>query len=313
VDLEFDPFDRPIIDPNAATPNQIVQLLIERGCQYAARNNDGFTASDYAYSLVIFFARRNHPSSLFDLTFPGNSISTRDTLQDTARIQFENNKRARRQVFAQAAQKGTERMPDAVIASPPKMRHRNGSGSHRLRSGSGASRMTGGTTSESDFDGSPSLLHGHYTSNSPMSSPSTHSTNLPSAGSQYYNQMSAGTSSTFSFPSPSLSANSGLPTTQNTLSPIATRMLERDADAMEKYKQRNRSGSAGTASTDAPSQTESIGHLNGVDREEVVPPMNSLVNGSVQPRRLLRPSSSAAQLRSNGGGLGLISRAARRC
>ena len=29
---------------------QIVQLLIERGCQFTARNNDGFTASDYAYS-----------------------------------------------------------------------------------------------------------------------------------------------------------------------------------------------------------------------------------------------------------------------
>lgn len=28
----------------------VVQLLIERGCQYAARNNEGFTASDYAYS-----------------------------------------------------------------------------------------------------------------------------------------------------------------------------------------------------------------------------------------------------------------------
>jgi len=198
-------------------------------------------------------------------------------------------------------------MPSAVISSP-KMRHRNGSESHRLRSGSGASRMTGGTTSESDFDGPSSLLHGHYTSNSPMSSPSTRSTNLPSAGSLHYNQISAATSSTFSVPSPSLSVNSGVPTTQNTLSPIATRMLERDADAMEKYKQRNRSGSAGTTSTDAPSQTDSIGHLNGVDREEVVPPMNSLVNGSVQPRRLLRPSASAAQLRSNGGGLGLISK-----
>ena len=143
-----------------------------------------------------------------------------------------------------------------------------------------------------------------------MSSPSTHSTNLPSAGSipQYYNQISAGTPSTFSVPSPSISVNSSVQTTQSTLSPIATRMLERDADAMEKYKRRNRSGSAGTTSTDAPSQTESIGHPNGVDREEVVPPMNSLVNGSVQPRRLLRPSASAAQLRSNGSGFGLISR-----
>ena len=255
-----------------------------------------------------FLGCGNPPSAQFDLTFSGNSISTRDTLQDTARVQFENNKRARRQVFAQAAQKGTERTPDAVIP-PPKVRHRNGSGSHRLRSGSGASRMTGGTTSESDFDGSPSLLYGHYTSNSPMSSPSTHSTNLPSAGSlpHHYKQISAGTSSTFSVPSPSLSAHSSIHT-QNTLSPIATRMLERDADAMEKYKRRNRSGSAGTTSTDTPSQTDSVGHMNGADLEEVVPPMGALVNGSVQPRRLLRPSASAAQLRTNGSGPVLVSR-----
>jgi hypothetical protein len=85
-------------------------------------------------------------------------------------------------------------------------------------------------------------------------------------------------------------------------------MLEKDADAMEKYKRRNRSGSAGTTSTDAPSQAESVGYLNGADREEVVPPMDALVNGSVQPRKLLRPSASAAQLRSNGGGPGLVSK-----
>jgi ankyrin repeat protein len=36
------------------TMKQIVQLLIERGCQYSARNNQGFTASDYAYSLSRF-------------------------------------------------------------------------------------------------------------------------------------------------------------------------------------------------------------------------------------------------------------------
>ena len=169
--------------------------------------------------------------------------------------------------------------------------------------------MTGGTTSESDFDGSSFLLHGHYTSGSPMSSPSAHSANLPSVGSMshHYNQTSGGSTSTFSVPSPPLFTNSGLPTTQSTLSPIATRMLERDADAMEKYKQRNRSGSSATASTDAPSQTEFIGHLDS-DREEVIPPMNSLVNGSVQPRKLLRPSASAAQLRSNVNGFGLVSK-----
>lgn len=143
-----------------------------------------------------------------------------------------------------------------------------------------------------------------------MSSPSTHSTNLPSAGSisQYYNQTSVGSTSTFSVHSPSLAINSGSPTTQSTLSPIATRMLERDADAMEKYKRRNRSGSSGTTSTDAPSQTEFVGHPNGADRDEVIAPMNSLVNGSVQPRRPLRPSASAAQLRSNANGFGLVNK-----
>jgi len=171
--------------------------------------------------------------------------------------------------------------------------------------------MTGGTTSESDFDGSSSLLHGHYTSNSPMSSPSTHSTNLPSAGSltHQYKPISSGSASTFSVPSSSHSTNSGTPMSHNTLSPITTRMLERDADAMEKYKRRNRSGSGGTTSTDAPSQAESVGNLNGADWEEVVPPKDALVNGSLQPRRFLRPSVSAAQLRSNGSGPGLVSKA----
>jgi hypothetical protein len=31
-------------------PLQVVQLLIERGCAFNAKNNEGFTASDYAYS-----------------------------------------------------------------------------------------------------------------------------------------------------------------------------------------------------------------------------------------------------------------------
>lgn len=35
---------------------QIVQTLIERGCNYSVRNNDGYTASDLAYSLSLFSA-----------------------------------------------------------------------------------------------------------------------------------------------------------------------------------------------------------------------------------------------------------------
>lgn len=32
---------------------KVIQLLIEKGCQFAARNNEGFTASDYALSWVV--------------------------------------------------------------------------------------------------------------------------------------------------------------------------------------------------------------------------------------------------------------------
>ena len=31
---------------------QVVQLLMNSGCQFAARNNEGFTANDFAYSSV---------------------------------------------------------------------------------------------------------------------------------------------------------------------------------------------------------------------------------------------------------------------
>jgi len=71
-------------------------------------------------------------------------------------------------------------------------------------------------------------------------------------------------------------------------------MLERDADAIEKYKRRNRSGSAGTTSTDAHNESST----KSVNDEETWPTA-SFVNGSVAPRRLLRPSASAAQLRTN--------------
>ena len=71
---------------------------------------------------------------------------------------------------------------------------------------------------------------------------------------------------------------------------------------------RNRSESSGTTSMDASSQTEFIGHLSGVDCEDAIPPMNSLVHGSVQPRKLLRPPASASPLRNNVSGFGLVSK-----
>lgn len=215
--------------------------------------------------------------------------NTRDTLQDTARAQFENNKRIRRQVFAQAAERGTEWPADSGKAIPSpvsiRQRYRGGSESFRMRSGSGGSRTA---TSESDLE-SPSFAG--KLSNSPNSSPSHRLAHLPSGGSsnlsQPYGLSSASSTSTYSIPNSATSA----------LSPIATRMLERDADAMEKYKMRNRSGSAGTTSTEILSQNGSstVASLN----EEDMLPLNAVINGSVPARRLLRPSASAAQLRSN--------------
>lgn len=112
---------------------------------------------------------------------------------------------------------------------------------------------------------------------------------------------SASSTHTFSATSPSsqpLSIPPHVPSTNNpasALSPIATRTRQRDADAMEKYKLRQRSGSATTASTDTHSQNGS----NISSGPDHVTSLNSLVTvGSVAPRRRLRPSASAAQLRS---------------
>lgn len=88
------------------------------------------------------------------------------------------------------------------------------------------------------------------------------------------------------------------------LSPIANRVRERDADAIEAYKKRNRSGSAGTQTSDSKSTT------NGITTVSTLPTINSSSSHlpifsdtiSTPPlslaNRRLRPSVSAAQLRS---------------
>ncbi|TFY59944.1 hypothetical protein EVJ58_g5453 [Rhodofomes roseus] len=269
VDLADNEGNAPLHYASAWGHIPIVQLLIERGCQYSARNNEGFTPSDYAYSRT----------------------STRDTLQDTARTQFELNKKARRNVFAQAAARGTEwgATPDPIMGPPPKAYFTNGS---RMRSGSGTSR----TTNTSD---SGDMIDAAYSSRSHLSpvsslSPPRRPTQLPS-GSHSPAQPSASSSSSTPFSTTSPSAQSHLnPSMSNNpasaLSPIATRMRERDADAMEKYKLRQRSGSGATASTDNQSTNGSA-----PTPEDRAQPLITV--GSVAPRRRLRPSASAAQLR----------------
>lgn len=84
------------------------------------------------------------------------------------------------------------------------------------------------------------------------------------------------------------------------LSPIASRVLERDADAIAEYKKRNRSGSSGTQTSDSRSTTNGISTLPTINGSSshlplTTPPLNSTPIALADRR--LRPSFSAAQLR----------------
>ncbi|KAI9466870.1 ankyrin [Lactarius psammicola] len=244
----------------------IVQLLIERGCQFAAKNNRGYSPSDYAYS-----------------------YSVRDTLESTARAQVEHNRKARR-VFAQAAARAAELDGYETSVKPLGLKD-----SMRNRSGSAASYTTG-TSDSGDVESLPS----GYSYNSGISSSSFHNT--------YRSGPSSSSTSTFSasspaptFPYPSLSSASN---PASALSPIASRVREQDANAIEAYLRRNRSGSGSTdvRTAEFPSPAAHPGNtpvssglsVNG-DNIASLPD----VSGSVAPRRRLRPSSSAAQLRNH--------------
>jgi hypothetical protein len=220
-------------------------------------------------------------------------------------MQFETNKKSRRMVFAQAAARGNEwpiARPPPIPLKPPSV-GRNGS---RVRSSSGGSRTT--ATSDSGDVDSAGQGPGQGTSLSSLSASSTTSqpSRLPSY--QYThphsqrsdNMSSASSTGTFPSPGPSQGLTLNPPLVQpNSLSPIVNRMRERDADEIEKYMRRNRSGSAGTASTDNKSQngnnfTSAGPSANGDD----ITALASLsITGSTAPRRSLRPSFSAAQLR----------------
>lgn len=93
------------------------------------------------------------------------------------------------------------------------------------------------------------------------------------------------------------------------LSPVANRMRERDADAMEKYLLRNRSGSSSTDNRSLTSSTNGSAQPSATlppHGEDYFPHQDhDHLSGSMTPRRL-RPSYSAAQLRTpydSGGGM----------
>ncbi|KAF8076525.1 ankyrin repeat-containing domain protein [Lyophyllum atratum] len=262
----------------------VVQLLIERGCQFAARNNEGDTASDYAYS-----------------------FNTKETLQDTARLTFENNKKSRRN---QAVERSNEwGGSNPIPMPPPNVPPKNRDAMRRMRSGSGTSRSTNTTSDSGDMD-SNGLAPGHHsqTSFSASSSPSHPSTG---SNSYYHNQhlgghltpqmTATGSTVTVSGASPAAQHGSTLNPPVNpvsALSPIANRMRERDADAREKYLLRNRSGSQGTSSTDNRSQNGSHFASAGPSANgDDITALNQVPNSGASTPRRLRPSVSAAQLR----------------
>lgn len=180
------------------------------------------------------------------------------------------------------------------MPSPPPLPPKDRNLSSRMRSGSGTSRTT--ATSDS---GDPDYVFGGQLSSSP-SQPSTGSSSGffgQSTSSHVPRAPSASSNAVFAPPPvPSKSSLGPLQNPASALSPVANRMRERDADAMEKYLNRNRSGSQGTASTsDNKSQNGSYfasagPSANGDD-------ITGLISGSVTPRKQLRPSVSAAQLR----------------
>ncbi len=170
----------------------------------------------------------------------------------------------------------------------------------RNRSGSAASYTTA-TSDSGDVDSLPS----GQSYNSGISSSSPQNTYRSGAS-------SSGSASTFSAsPTPQFSYSSStlLSTISNpasALSPVASRVREQDANAIEAYLRRHRSGSE---STDAKGTESSIASPSpatplGSNAVSSGPSMNgddlaSLpeVSGSIAARRRLRPSFSAAQLR----------------
>ena len=205
-------------------------------------------------------------------------------------MQFENNKKQRRNIFAQAAARGNEW--GGIPPNPPPVPAKDHMTS-RMRSGSGTSR----TTATSDSGELDNLVTGQLSSSPTQQS--SGSMFFGHALSGYRAPLASHSNGTTSQVPPgstkgSLPLLSPPPNPASALSPIANRMRERDADAMEKYLLRSRSGSQGTSSTDTKSQNGSTfasagPSANGDD-------ITALISGSVTPRRL-RPSMSAAQLR----------------
>ncbi|KAJ7590854.1 ankyrin repeat-containing domain protein [Mycena floridula] len=266
---------------------ELVRMFCDLGADFDLTDLKGNTPLHYASSWghlsvvqlliergCVFAARNNEGFTASDYAY---SFNTKDTLQETARRHFENKKNSRRAIHAQTS-KGTERELSPPIAVPPVTRDRDYRRPVRMRSGSGTT-----ATSDSGEVDSNGLAVGAQSSSSSPSQPSSNS-QLPASQSS-----SSGFSQQPSHLNPSTT----------TISPFATRVRERDADAMEKYLRRNRSESQGTTSTENRSQNGSFSSAGPSANGDDISSLNNVsMSGSTTPRRV-RPSISASQLRAN--------------
>lgn len=227
--------------------------------------------------------------------------SIRDTLESTARAQVELN-RKRRRVFAQAAARAAE-----FDGFEPQMRTLGVEHAMRNRSGSAASH----TTATSDSGDVESLPSGQsYNSGILSTSPqNTHRSGASSSSST--GPFSASSTPSFSYSGTTLFSSVANPVSNpaSALSPIASRVREQDASAMEAYLRRNRSGSgstdvktttteSGVPSPAAPLGSTPVSSGSSVNGDGLASLPD--VSGSVAARHRLRPSFSAAQLRNYG-------------
>ena len=214
-----------------------------------------------------------------------------NALQETARMQFEANKKARRQVYQQAAARGFELVG---VGSSIMQLHDQFLPVSSKSPGPIRSRSRDSVISDSDDDNylTTTLSPPDRTSLSPLSQMSYNDVgNSNVSAASFTHQLTS---------SSTLSANAGNGVAVSALSPIVTRMRERDADAMAEYKKRHRSGSTSFSvdnkmNPTAPQPMEGNMPSNGA--ASVSQSVGSWIGIPQLASRRLRPSASAAQLR----------------
>lgn len=250
-----------------------------------------------------------------------SSNNTFDALQETARTRFEVNKKSR--VVQQQARRAERTAYGQVDNDEHQRRGLSVTDTRRWRSGS----VTTSASDSTDYEGAPSTsapgssqFSGHSSSGSlPRAPPSngTILTPIPSSAANRARNTSTSSShapthasrpsfSSFtsngrstSQPGSSLGTKSSS-STKTALSPIASRMLERDAGAMAEYRVRSESHSSTTTTETSVSNIPAIGGQTATYTPATESSFSDVQVSDIRVRtipRSLRPSLSAASLR----------------